>query len=206
MTARRLMLLACAAAALVVVVAGIDLGRAPQVLPSPAPPVVHFNPAPEGEERLPEPRPAPTAAPRPRGRPAPDADTAPPLPSADAPAAAVARAYAQQSVNWTAATLARQHRRLASLSAGPLREQNRAAAHDRAVLATLRSDGAGQRGRVHRVAIAPAHGGEVIAEVRTSERTYGRSLGPPRTRAGAYAARLARRSGDWHVIGWEVRR
>jgi hypothetical protein len=210
MRSRRLAWLAAAAAAVVVVVARLDLGAAQDIAPGPRAAPEPPEPTPgivaEGEEHVPGARPAPTAAPRRPGRAAPSADTAPPPAPAGAPAAAVARSYTEQSINWTGATLARQHRRLAALSAGPLRAQNRAAAADRSELAWLRRDGAGQRGTVRSVETASAHAGEMTVEVRASERAYGRSLGPPEARSAAYLARLARRAGGWRVIGWTVRR
>jgi hypothetical protein len=222
MTRRRLAWIAAAMAAGAVVVAGdLDLGAAPGLVPGgdevaagrddvvrPGGEVVGPREeivVAEGEERLSMPRPAPTAAPRRPGRPAPAGVTAPPLPPASAGAEAVARAYAQQSINWTAETLPRQHRRLAALSGGPLREQNRAAAVDRVALERLRRDAAGQRGTVRAVAIEPAYAGDMTAEVQTSERAFGRSLGPARTRTASYLARLARNARGWHVVGWTPR-
>jgi hypothetical protein len=229
MTRRRLAWIAAAVAAGAVVVAGdLDLGAAPRLagggdevvagrddglrpgdevatprdeIATPRDEIVTG----EGQERLPTPRPAPAAAPRRPGRPAPAGDTAPPPPPRSARAEAVARAYAEQSINWTAETLARQHRRLAALAAGPLREQNRAAAVDRVALERLRRDGAGQRGTVRAVETEPAYAGDVRAEVRTSERAFGRSLGPSRTRAAVYLARLARDARGWRVVGWSPR-
>jgi hypothetical protein len=160
----------------------------------------------EGDEGPQVARPAATAAPRAAGRRAPLRDTAPTLDASTAhrSAEAVARAYGLQSINWTAVTLARQYRRLAVLAVGPLAEQNRVAADDRGALAEVRSDGAGQRGRVRGVKILGLAGDRMRVGVRTSELAYGRSLGRQRERDALYLATLEHRSDGWRVVDWNA--
>jgi hypothetical protein len=135
------------------------------------------------------------------GRPAPRADAAPPL-SAGARASreALVRAYGAQYLNWNDRTIARQFRRLATLSAGRLRRAHRVAARHEEANATLASDKAGMRGRI--TALEPDGPG---FEVTTRQRYYGARGGEVRTAvSGRYAVQVARRpDGTWRVTAWE---